>query len=183
MNLVSVEFRAEVEGNRLSGHAAIYGSYAQIGGHLETIAPGAFDRALKENHDVRLTVGHDQNQVLARTKSGTLKLGVDNVGLSFEAELPDTTLARDVQASIARGDLDSMSFAYIPTSDGWSTRDGKQIHTITDLDLKDVSVVGRPAYDGTDVRLRSYESYTPATPGLPIRLIRAKSRLLLNIGV
>lgn len=182
MNRLSIEFRAEVEGGRISGHAAVFGQYARIGNHLETIAPGAFDRALKERHDVRLTVGHDQNKILARTKSGTLKLGTDAIGLKFDAELPDTTLGRDVLTSIRRGDLQDMSFAFVPTADAWETRNGKQVQVITDLDLHDVSLVGLPAYEGTDVRLRAFEMYPADHNGLPAKLIRAKARLITTIG-
>lgn len=179
MNRFEIEFRAESEGNRVTGHAAVFGQFAKVGGHLETIAPGAFDRAIREQHDVRLTVGHDQNAILARSKSGTLKLWTDSVGLRFEAELPDTTLGRDVREMIRRGDMDSMSFAFLPTADKWSTRDGMQVQTITDLNLLDVSFVGLPAYEGTDVRLRAFDCYTPEAPGLPTKLIRAKARLLI----
>jgi phage head maturation protease len=40
----------------------------------EVIKPGAFTRALKEKQDVRCLINHDDNLVLGRTKSGTLKL-------------------------------------------------------------------------------------------------------------
>jgi HK97 family phage prohead protease len=180
VDVLVLEVRAEVTGDRLTGHAAVFGQYANIGGHLETIAPGAFDRALREGHDVRLTVGHDQNKVLARTRSGTLRLTGDRVGLRFDAELPDTTLARDVRALVTRGDLSDMSFAFVPTADEWSTRDGHQVQTITDLDLHDVSLVGLPAYQGTDVRLRALTCFTPPTPGRPVRLVRARARLTLG---
>ena len=183
MNHLAAEFRSELLGEgRITGHAAVFGRFARIGDHLETITPGAFDRALQERHDVLLTVGHDDDKVLARTKAGTLQLRTDAVGLAFEAVLPDTTLGRDVRTSVTRGDIDSMSFAFTIRADQWTRGDdGHRIHSITDLDLYDVSIVGRPAYDGTDVRLRHRDAYVldPA-PGHRPRLIRAKARLLLT---
>lgn len=180
MRRFSCELRAaDIEGDRLSGHAAVFGSYARIGDHLETIAPGAFDRALSEGHDVRLTVGHDQNAVLARTRSGTLKLATDDVGLRFDATLGDTTLARDVRESLRRGDLGDMSFAFVPTADSWSRIEGRSVNIIEDLNLVDVSIVGLPAYDGTDVALRSLSDYPPPPAGPPTRLIRARARLTI----
>lgn len=180
MNRYVVELRrANVAGNRIGGHAAVYGQYAPLPGHLETIGAGAFNRALEERHDVLLTVGHDPDRVLARTKAGTLSLSADDVGLAFTATLPDTTLAADVRVSIERGDLDSMSFAFVPTADDWSTVEGRSLRTITDLDLYDVAIVGRPAYDGTDVRLRSFHACPPKPAGRS-RLIRARARLLLG---
>jgi hypothetical protein len=41
-------------------------------------------------------VDHDRSKVLARTRSGNLKLSEDSTGLAFEVSLPDTSLARDV---------------------------------------------------------------------------------------
>lgn len=181
MSILAIEFRSEVEGSRVTGHAAIFGQFAKVNGHFETVAPGAFDRAIAEGHDVRFTLGHDQNKVLARSSSGTLKLSTDKVGLRFEAELPDTTLGKDVVTSIRRGDLKDLSFAFVPTADSWETRDGKQINVIEDLDLHDIALVGLPAYKGTDISLRSFDFY-PAESGLPIKLIRARARLLINTG-
>lgn len=179
----AVELRATVvAGNRVAGHAAVYGQYAALPGHMETIAPGAFDRALRDRHDVLLTVGHDPDRVLARTKAGTLTLAGDDIGLRFEATLPETTLAADVRVLLERGDLDSMSFAFIPTDDDWSRVEGRSLRTITDLDLYDVAIVGRPAYEGTDVRLRSFAACCtdmPAPARRP-RLTRARARQLLG---
>lgn len=181
MNRYAVELRrATVAGNRIAGHAAVYGQYAAMPDHVETIAPGAFDRAVTDGHDVLLTVGHDDDRVLARTKAGTLRLSADKVGLAFDATLPDTTLAADVRVLLERGDFDSMSFAFIPTADDWSVRDGRQVRTITDLDLFDVSIVGRPAYEGTSVRLRSFAACVPPAPVGRPRLVRARARLLLG---
>lgn len=178
---LAVEFRSEVEGTRISGLAAVYGSYAPVQGHYETVAPGAFDRALSERQDVALTLGHNPNQVLARTKAGTLELAADKAGLRFRAELPDTTLGRDTAESLRRGDLDAMSFAFKVRAESWSVDAGRRINTVEDLDLVDVSIVGRPAYEGTSIHLRSLDTYPPAQPG-HIRLVRARARLILLRG-
>jgi uncharacterized protein len=152
----AAEFRSEVEGSTLEGHAAVFGQYAELPGHLEEIAPGAFDRALDEGHDVRLLVNHDPSHVLARTASGTLRLAVDDAGLRVKADLPDTTVARDLAESMRRRDVDQMSFGFVPRADEWTQIKGKSLRTITDLDLFDVSVVTFPAYKGTDAALRAY---------------------------
>lgn len=183
MQRLSVALRSEVSGNQVAGHAAVFGQYAQLPGHLETLGRDAFKRALAEDQDVRLLVNHDPRLILARSKAGTLQLDVDDVGLRFNAELPDTSYARDIQASLARGDVDSMSFGFIPKADGWSrAENGRQVRTITDLDLFDVSIVPFPAYQGTDVTLRSLSAYDlgPATPDRPVRLIAARARLTIT---
>lgn len=180
----------EPAGNRLVGHAHTFGRVAQIRGGFERVHPEAFDRALRERQDVVLVVNHD-GLPLGRTSSGTLRLGVDEQGLTIDNDLPDTTLARDVRELMARGDLVSMSFGFIPRADSIDTVEGRQIRTITDLDLFDVSIVTSPAYSDTDVSLRSMDSLppldiAPETPGsdagssLPVRLIRATARLTIG---
>src|SRR5215475_2335681 len=50
---------------------------------VERIAPGAFDRAVRED-DVRGLMNHDPNLLLGRTAAGTLKLSADATGLRYE---------------------------------------------------------------------------------------------------
>src|SRR5947209_7541891 len=82
----------------LEGYAAVFNSDYEVRFDnyvfREVIKPGAFTRALKEKQDVRALVNHDDNQVLGRTKSGTLELSQDSTGLKYSiADLPDTTIA------------------------------------------------------------------------------------------
>lgn len=155
MERLTATFRAAAsDGGRVVGHASVFNQVARIGNQgYEQIAPEAFNRALSEEHDVVLLVNHD-GLPLARTTSGTLRLGVDADGLTVDADMADTTLGRDVRLLLARGDLGKMSFGFIPTADRYDTVEGQQVRTITDLDLFDVSIVNEPAYAGTDVSLR-----------------------------
>lgn len=128
--------------------------YPLFPGAVERIAPGAFSRALSEGHDVIACFNHNADQILGRTPD-TLRLSADERGLTYEVDLPDTSLGRDVKTLIGRGDLRGSSFAFRPTRKRW-TRDGDlDVLLIEDLDLSDVSVVTRPAYRGTAVSLRS----------------------------
>lgn len=172
------EFRAlEGEGTGVRGHASVFGQVARIRSGYEQIAPEAFNRALAEKHPVLLLVNHE-GLPLASTENGTLRLDTDSVGLTVDADIADTQLGRDVRSLLARGDLRSMSFGFIPKADRIDSVNGHQVRTITDLDLFDVSIVGMPAYAGTDVALRQFD---PAdAPALPARLIRARARLLLQ---
>src|SRR5262249_31979044 len=79
---------------------------------VEQIAPGAFDRALKDQDDVRALFNHNADYVLGRTASGTLRMTEDDKGLRYEADLPDTTVARDLAAMVERGDINGSSFAF-----------------------------------------------------------------------
>src|SRR5690348_17208033 len=113
---VASSLRAESQGDEMSlvGYAALFNSESKdLGGFRERIAPGAFTRTLKEGGDVKALVNHDPNQVLGRTKNGTLKLEQDDRGLKFRVKLnPQSQAHRDLHASIARGDLDECSFAF-----------------------------------------------------------------------
>lgn len=83
------ELRAK--GRKLEGYAALFGTEAPIGGGLvETIVQGAFTSTLSERSDILALVDHDPTRVLARTRSGTLRLSEDTRGLAFDLDVPDT---------------------------------------------------------------------------------------------
>ena len=128
--------------------------YELFPGAVERIAPGAFKRAIEEKQDVVALLNHS-GQPLGRTTSGTLRLRQTDEGLEYEADLPDTTLGKDVRELLARGDLSGSSFAFRPTKKAWSRENGRDVLTIRDLDLVDVSVVTTPAYKGTSASVRS----------------------------
>lgn len=126
------------------------------GGFVEQIAPGAFDRALAEDQDVRFLVDHDPSRVLARTASGTLSLSSDKKGLLVDADIADTSIGRDLRVLLERGDVSQMSFGFVVTRDEWAMqKDGTELRTIHDVDLFDVSAVTFPAYPQTDAAIRA----------------------------
>lgn len=141
------------KGRRLEGYAALFGVEASIGaGMLETIAPGAFKSALEERCDILALVDHDPTRVLARTRSGTLRLAEDTRGLSFDLDVPDTQAGRDVLALAERGDLGGMSFGFIARDENV---DG-HLRELRSVDLYEISVVAAfPAYDGTVINARA----------------------------
>ena len=182
--ITGIEVRAaEGKPTKLSGYAAVFNSMSEnLGGFREIILPGAFDRALREGHDVRALVNHDPDQIIGRTKSGTLALSVDAKGLRAEIDLPDTQAARDVLTSVKRGDIDGMSFAFRTLTDAWRTQDGEAIRELVDLELLDVSAVAYPAYPATSVSARALDqakqTVAPAPPpGVPNEINEARLRL------
>jgi HK97 family phage prohead protease len=161
--MLTLERRAVAELRRadrkLEGYAARFGVEARIGDFTETIRAGAFAESLRSGRDVLALVDHDAAKVLARTKSGNLRLSEDSAGLQFELSLPDTTAGRDVLALAERGDLGGMSFGFL-ISPGGETWTGRK-RTLTAVELREISVVSAfPAYAGTSVNPRS------ATPAL-----------------
>lgn len=146
---------AEDGAMRLSGYAAVFNDPSVPLPFSERIAPGAFRKTLSETPDVRLLINHE-GLPLARTKNGTLTLSEDEVGLRFDADLPDTTEARDLWTLIQRGDVDQMSFAFRVIRQKWSA--DRTERTLTEVSLADgdVSVVTYPAYPTTTVEAREH---------------------------
>jgi HK97 family phage prohead protease len=164
----TLEIRAH--GRRLEGYAALFDTEARIGSFRETIRAGAFSKSLDEKRDVLALVDHDPSRVLARTRSGTLRLTQDARGLGFSLDLPDTQAGRDVLALAERGDLGGMSFGFQvpPGGDVWTG----EARELVSVDLFEVSVVQAfPAYDGTTVDARA------RVPVAPMPLAVARFRL------
>jgi HK97 family phage prohead protease len=155
--LGQVEARAAADGEprMIVGYAAVFNSNADIAGYfVERIAPGAFSAAIGRD-DVRALFNHDENLVLGRTVSGTLKLSEDATGLRYEISPPDTSWARDLVVSIERGDVSQSSFAFRATKEQWDETGDLPVRTILEAELFDVSPVTYPAYDDTEVGVRS----------------------------
>lgn len=165
-NVGDVQLRAAAGENKVPtvrGYAAVFNKKSENFGYgdfqfFEIIEPGAFDDVLKD--DVRALFNHDANLILARTKSKTLRIGVDSTGLWYEFEPADTQAGRDLRANLDRGDVDQSSFGFTMPADysgeKW-VREGKvttrYIRKIARL--YDVSPVTYPAYPDTEVSLRS----------------------------
>lgn len=181
-----LEIRAEDDGTvKVSGYAAVFNEEADIGGWFrEVILPGAFTAAITRD-DVVFLVNHE-GLPLARTRSGTLILKEDSHGLYIESELD--TSDPDVKAIIPkmkRRDLDKMSFAFTAMVQEWDDSEETPLRSIKEAQLHDVSIVTNPAYDGTDIGLRSLKDYreknedsTQMQPNTKLRL--SKKRALLE---
>lgn len=177
-----VEIRAADDGGlTVSGHAAVYNQEADIAGLFqERIAPGAFDAALSRGDDVVFLINHD-GLPLARTRSGTLSLSTDSKGLLVRTSLnPSDPDVQSIAAKMERGDLDKMSFAFRSTRDEWDESGDIPLRTIQEVELFDVSIVTTPAYDGTDIGLRSLDAARAARFNIIPTQIKARmaTRLL-----
>lgn len=141
---------------RVAGYAAIFGEVAMIGDYFEeVIAPGAFAAALERGDDTVFLINH-RDLPLARTGSGTLRLTEDARGLRVETDLDgtDPDVCRIVP-KMKRGDLSKMSFAFRAKRDEWDETGEVPRRTILEVELYDVSIVTDPAYQGTEIGLRS----------------------------
>lgn len=154
-----VELRADESGTKtLTGYAAVFHSPADIGGYFtEQIAPGAFAETIKG--DVRCLFNHQSENVLGRTKSGTLRLWEDGKGLRFEVDLPDTVLGKDVGTLVKRGDVSGCSFNFRATKQSWDDTVDPPLRTLEKLEIDEVSIVTFPAYSDTTVGIRSLDQW------------------------
>jgi HK97 family phage prohead protease len=156
---IEVREAADSDSLTFSGYATVFNAdytvHDSFGEFTERIAPGAFTRTLSENPDVILNINH-AGLPLARTKSGTLKLSQDKVGLRVSAELDRSD--PDVQAilpKMRRGDLDEMSFAFRVNSQEWSSDYTDRTITEVNLSRGDVSIVSFGANPTTVAALRA----------------------------
>lgn len=135
----------------VEGYATVFNSVAVIGKFEEEILPGAFAEA--DFSETVFLINHE-GVPLASTRSGTLEIEEDGVGLRFTAILADISVSRDVITLIKRGDITGMSFAFSDVQDAWvgNRRIIKKIGKVWD-----VSVVTFAAYRDTLVIARSFE--------------------------
>ena len=149
----TAELRASNDGKTLVGYASIFDSPSEPLPWTEFVRRGAFRKTIKDGADVRLLIDHE-GIPLARTKSGTLTLTEDEIGLRVEAQLDDTNPdAMRVISAMRRGDLSQMSFAFQTVKDSWNS--DRSIRDLKEVRLFDVSVVTYPAYEETVAELRS----------------------------
>lgn len=152
---------------KIAGYAAVFNQRSDLlgGSFVEIIAPGAFDDVLGQ--DVRGLFNHDPNYLLGRTASGTLRLTVDERGMAYEIDTPDTQTIRDlVVEPLRRGDMSGSSFAMrvAPGGDSWhEEKDGLIVRTIFKIaELRDVGPVSFPAYPDSSAAQRSLTAWKQA---------------------
>ena len=195
----------EEEQFRFTGEASVYGQPALIGsrkyGFVEWIAPGAARNNLED--DVRFLVNHDSSTAmglpLARTASGTMKLSESKKALIADADLAPVTLTRDLKVLIDRGDVNQMSFAFVPGLQTYGTVDlfdpkraghygidmpdefdGMPFVRVDSFErLYDVSAVTYPAYEGTTATMNNARRHG-ATNNDEIDYVIAQTRATID---
>lgn len=153
-----VSLESEIKGNIFEGYAAVFGQVSDKTGEdwREQFAEGSFDDVIAE----RLTAAlwnHNPDHLLGRQSSGTLRLSADSGGLSYELDIPNTSVGRDLRELHERGDITGASVGFMPGLDAWGlTAQGDRLRTHTQVSyLRDISPVSFAAYDGTSVDMRA----------------------------
>lgn len=146
------------ESPKITGYAAVFDKRSHdLGSFREVIHKNAFDKTLSKNLSVMGLLNHDSNLVLGRTTSGTMKVSVDDVGLKYEIDPPNTSYANDLLVSMRRKDIDGSSFAFYALEESWSVdkKTNENIRTILEAELLDCSVVTNGAYPDASSQCRS----------------------------
>ena len=173
--LEKLEVRATPDGGAiLEGYATVY-DYAynigdvERGGFTEIIAAGAATKSAAEA-DVRLLINHE-GIPLARTKSGTMTLTSDDIGLRVMAELdPSNPVSASLRSAMERGDMDQMSFAFRVLRDEWNDDYSKR--KIYELKLFDVSMVTYPANPATVAKVRNDAQVSEQASGRSVEMAK-----------
>lgn len=165
----------------VQGYAATWDTVYDVAGGApygwaETIARGAVSKSLAERDDVRFLLNHE-GLPLARTKSGTMTLASDDIGLLVDVPQLDLTNPRsaELRSALERGDVDEMSWAFMVTRQEWN--DDYTERRILEARMHDVSAVSFPANPATIIGLRTAEP-TGERGAFPLSLALAQAAAL-----
>jgi HK97 family phage prohead protease len=154
---VPVEIRAAAKDKlTIGGYAAKFERMSQnLGGFVEVIRSSFFNKSRGDGWpNVMARHNHDDNMLLGTSGAGTLRLNLDEVGLDYSVDLPQTRM--DVYELVSRQDVRQSSFAFIAYEDDWTTSDqGFPLRSLISGQLIDVASVNSPAYLDTSTGLRS----------------------------
>jgi HK97 family phage prohead protease len=167
------------ESRTIEGYALKFGVRSRLlcdwwSNYYEVLEPGCVTREMLDKQDIKLTMFHDRQLVLARSNkgNGTLSYEVDKVGVKFWAEMPHTVDGDKALELVSRGDIAGCSFIY-STDESDSENavsyerldekgdDGEDIllrHVKRIDNVYDFTITTDPAYEQTDVSKREVEA-------------------------
>lgn len=152
-----MEIRVNNDSVEISGYVNAVGRESsplrdRDGYFIETIQPGAFAQALRDNPDVPMLLNHESNRVIA--SGDAIDLREDPVGLHVRAVITDP----EVVDKAANDSLRGWSFGFVPLDQDFEQREGSIRHrTVRRMSLHEVSLLDntrRPAYPATSVYTR-----------------------------
>jgi HK97 family phage prohead protease len=161
-----VEIRSANAQRRIGGLAAVFGHASRAlgdrsGSFHEIIDPAFFNKSRGDGWPgVVARFEHRSDMLLGAVHSGTLQLGVTDLGLDYTVDLPECR--SDIYELVTRGDVRNSSFAFQCYDDDWDYVNGSAQRTLRSGRLIDVAPVVNPAYGDTDVALRSLANFIDA---------------------
>ncbi|WP_084759761.1 HK97 family phage prohead protease [Zavarzinella formosa] len=155
------------DNRRLTFYASVFDSPAMVrdmatplgmvARYRETIKPGAFKDALSQSGEVLANIDHDASRTFARRTTGELLLQEDSRGLFATCELPRNELGDHIRREVEAGRLRgcSVQMRTAPDHEQWTGSANDLNCDIVGCSLQDVCLNDNPAYQATDVRLRT----------------------------
>lgn len=166
------------ESRTIEGYALKFGVRSRLlcdwwNNYYEVLEPGCVTREMLDQQDIKLTMFHDRQILLARSNQGqgTLSYEIDSTGVKFWADMPRTVDGDKALELVQRGDIAGCSFIY-STDEADSenavsyerlsekTDDGEDIllrHVKRIDHVYDFTVTSDPAYEQTNVSRREVE--------------------------
>ena len=179
---VQLKVREASEGGEsriIEGYALKFGVRSRllldwwVGVYYEILEPGCITRETLDACDIMLTMFHDRQLILGRSKNGvgTLHYEIDEIGVKFWCEMPKTVDGDKALELIARGDITGCSFIYSTDEKDSEnavsyektdekTEDGEEIllrHVKRIDNVYDFTITPKPAFEQTNVTKRELE--------------------------
>lgn len=156
----SFDFEVRAAKDRMiEGYAAVFNQRTnRLGWFDEQVAPGAFSNSIRSTeHDIMALWNHNSDIPLGSRDAGALTLFEDSTGLGFSLRTDQTQWGEFAHAKIADKTIRKMSFGFATITDEWNTENRKELRTLLEVDLFEISPVSFAAYSGTSVEARSVE--------------------------
>ena len=154
-------------GRYIEGYAVVFNVLSEdLGGFREIIRPSAINQDLINSSDILATMNHREDYMMARLRNGkgNIELTLDNHGLKFRFDCPETAKGEELLQHVKRGEITQCSFAFSldysdKTAEKWThNADGTQIREILKIErLYDISCVLNGAYQSTECQARDLE--------------------------
>ena len=162
-------FTPNITGRTIRGYAIVFNSPSEVlieGGKRfkEVILPSAITYQTLENSDIKFTIEHDREKLLARQRKGkgTLSTRITPKGIMYQIESPHTADGNFAVEMIKRGDISGASFAFVISGDRWEKKGGENIRYVTKISrIYDMTITADPAYNTTTAYVRSLINDTP----------------------
>lgn len=152
---------ADSESRMVEGYALLFETPSDGLNFEETISREALEGVISRS-DVFALLNHSKERgILARSINGegSLTLEMDEKGLMYRFDAPNTALGNELLENLRRGEINQSSFAFDVEADKWERKeDGTWKRTINQIGhLYDVSPVYNAAYSQTSVYMRGKE--------------------------
>lgn len=157
------------ESRTIEGYAIVFGVESQLlcdwyETYREIIEPGAITEAELKTMDIKMTLFHNREKLIARSNKGvgTMKLSVDATGVKYEFEAPHTPDGDTALELVKRGDLAGSSFTFWSNEKASVTYelkdDGTLLRHVNHIDMcYEMTIASDPAYQQTTVTAREVD--------------------------